>query len=467
MADLTLAERLRPYRVLLASRARAQMQYRTSFVTDILGTVGVGLAEFAEVWIIFHNVDVLGGLDFTAALLVFALSNLAFSLADMFVGHLDQLPRYIRAGQVDAFYVRPLPLLAQLMTSDLSLRRIGRLSVALVVLTVALTRADIDWSAATVALIVLTVVSGTAIFSALFTAAGGLQFFLVDGVGVHQRLHLRRVVCRPAEPAGLPRPAAHLLDVRRADRLRRLHPGRGHPRPAGRPSRAPLAGVVHAPGSPAGLGHRRPLLEARDPSLPRSRRMSIDSAIIETRDLVREFKKTRAVDRMTFSVAPGEAVGYIGANGAGKSTTIKMLTGILKPTAGHVRTCGLDPMRQRVEVARRVGVVFGQRSQLWWDLPLRDSFAHPRGDPPPRRAGRRGRAPTCSSSSSRWGRSSARRCARCRSASGCGPRSRPRSCTPRSCSSSTSRRSVSTCSRSSGCASSSSPSDESGAPPCC
>lgn len=181
MADLTLAERLRPYRVLLASRARAQMQYRPSFVTDILGTVGVGLAEFAEVWIIFHNVDVLGGLDFTAALLVFALSNVAFSLADMFVGHLDQLPRYIRAGQVEAFYVRPLPLLAQLMTSDLSLRRIGRLSVALVVLTFALTRADIDWSAATVALIVLTVVSGTAIFSALFTAAGGLQFFLVDG----------------------------------------------------------------------------------------------------------------------------------------------------------------------------------------------------------------------------------------------------------------------------------------------
>jgi ABC-2 type transport system permease protein len=175
-----MSGRLRPYRVLLASRARAQLQYRTSFVTDILGTVGVGLAEFAEVWVIFHNVDVLGGLDFTAALLVFALSNLAFSVADMFVGHLDQLPRYIRAGQVDAFYVRPLPLLAQLMTSDLSLRRVGRLTVALVALAVALATAEIDWSPATVALIALTIVSGAAIFSALFTAAGGLQFFLVD-----------------------------------------------------------------------------------------------------------------------------------------------------------------------------------------------------------------------------------------------------------------------------------------------
>jgi len=173
--------RLRPYRVLLASRARAQLQYRTSFVTDILGTVGVGLAEFAEVWVIFHNVPVLGGLDFTSALLVFALSNLSFSLADMLVGHLDGLPGYIRAGTIDAFYVRPLPLLAQFMTSDLSLRRVGRLSVAVVALVAALTAADIAWSPATVALIFLTVVSGTAIFGALFTAAGGLQFFLVDG----------------------------------------------------------------------------------------------------------------------------------------------------------------------------------------------------------------------------------------------------------------------------------------------
>jgi ABC-2 type transport system permease protein len=183
VADPTrsLAQRLRPYRVLLASRARAQMQYRTSFVTDIVGTVGVGLAEFAEVWVIFHNVTFLGGLDFKAALLVFALSNLGFSLADMFVGHLDQLPVYIRAGQVDAFYVRPLPLLAQLMTSELSMRRIGRLSVAAVALVVALSTGAVSWSPAKVALVVVTIVSGTAIFAALFTAAGGLQFFLVDG----------------------------------------------------------------------------------------------------------------------------------------------------------------------------------------------------------------------------------------------------------------------------------------------
>jgi hypothetical protein len=67
-------------------------------------------------------------------------------------------------------------------------------------------------------------------------------------------------------------------------------------------------------------------------------------------------------------------VGFLGPNGAGKSTTIKTLTGILVPTAGRVRVCGLDPVRRRRELARRIGVVFGQRSQLWWDLPVVESF---------------------------------------------------------------------------------------------
>ena len=91
--------------------------------------------------------------------------------------------------------------------------------------------------------------------------------------------------------------------------------------------------------------------------------------------LRRRTQAVRAVDRVSFSVAPGEVVGYIGPNGAGKSTTVKMLTGILTPTSGQVRVTGLDPSRQRVQLARRIGVVFGQRTTLWWDLPLRDSFA--------------------------------------------------------------------------------------------
>jgi ABC-2 type transport system ATP-binding protein len=110
--------------------------------------------------------------------------------------------------------------------------------------------------------------------------------------------------------------------------------------------------------------------------------------LIEVRDLARTFvvrrrdggkKRSRtevhAVRDLSFTIDAGEMVGYIGPNGAGKSTTIKMLTGILVPTSGHLRVAGLDPSRQRTELTRRIGVVFGQRTTLWWDLPLRDSFA--------------------------------------------------------------------------------------------
>jgi len=82
----------------------------------------------------------------------------------------------------------------------------------------------------------------------------------------------------------------------------------------------------------------------------------------------------KAVLDLWLHIEHGEMIGLIGPNGAGKSTTIKMLTGILQPTGGKVSVAGLSPMRQRKELARRIGVVFGQRSQLWWDLPLIDSL---------------------------------------------------------------------------------------------
>lgn len=85
-------------------------------------------------------------------------------------------------------------------------------------------------------------------------------------------------------------------------------------------------------------------------------------------------KPVTAVDGINLAVEAGEMVGYIGVNGAGKSTTIKMLTGILLPSAGRVRVLGRDPHRERVANAREIGVVFGQRTQLWWDLALIESL---------------------------------------------------------------------------------------------
>lgn len=118
-------------------------------------------------------------------------------------------------------------------------------------------------------------------------------------------------------------------------------------------------------------------------------------SIIEVQDLTKEFRSYRgregvlgalrglfireqvtvtAVDRVSFSIKPGEVVGYIGANGAGKSTTVKMLTGILVPTSGHIVANGYVPYRDRRRYTKHIGVVFGQRTQLWWDIAVVESF---------------------------------------------------------------------------------------------
>lgn len=87
-----------------------------------------------------------------------------------------------------------------------------------------------------------------------------------------------------------------------------------------------------------------------------------------------EFETKVAVDGISFSVDKGEMVGYIGPNGAGKSTSIKMLTGILVPTEGTIEIAGLVPYKQRKEHVKHIGVVFGQKTQLWWDVPVIDSL---------------------------------------------------------------------------------------------
>lgn len=89
----------------------------------------------------------------------------------------------------------------------------------------------------------------------------------------------------------------------------------------------------------------------------------------------KEYTIKKAVDNMSFKIKDGEVVGYIGANGAGKSTTIKMMTGILTPTSGKVEVNGIIPYKDRERNAMNIGVVFGQRTQLWWDLPLSESFS--------------------------------------------------------------------------------------------
>ncbi len=143
-----------------------------------------------------------------------------------------------------------------------------------------------------------------------------------------------------------------------------------------------LIGLVAAPSGPS--QRERGLLESnRMPPLIEVRELTKEFRTFRRREgvlgalqnlFVRETVTVRAVDHVSFSIEAGEMVGYIGANGAGKSTTIKMLTGILVPTGGKVVAGGYVPWRDRRRYTKHIGVVFGQRTQLWWDIAVIESF---------------------------------------------------------------------------------------------
>jgi ABC-2 type transport system permease protein len=172
------------YRTVLASRLRAQLQYPVSFGFDVVQAALGFLFGLVEVLGIFHNVPVLADLDVRAALLVYGLAAAGFGLANAVTGQLDTIPTYIRTGTLETMLVRPQPVLAQILTSDVTLRRIGASLVGAGTLAVALPLNHVAWTPAKVALVVVTPLVGGLLFAALFLAAGALQFWLVDAAEV-------------------------------------------------------------------------------------------------------------------------------------------------------------------------------------------------------------------------------------------------------------------------------------------
>ncbi len=175
---LTRGQRLR---VLLGSRIRSQLSYRPSFVTNFVGSFILGIVEFSEIYILLSNSPVLGGLNLSQAALVFALANVGFTLADLLVGEVDGIPQHVRLGTLEAFLVRPMSLLLQLITADFQLRRLGRALFALVVLAVVLIKLQLAVTPGTVYLLIVTPLFGAVIYAGLFVLAGGVQFFLIEG----------------------------------------------------------------------------------------------------------------------------------------------------------------------------------------------------------------------------------------------------------------------------------------------
>lgn len=171
----------RAYGLLLWSRLAAQLSYRRSFVLDLVGQGAIVLVELVEMLAIFHQVPVLAGFSVNQSLVMFGLASAGFALADLCVGQIDTVGRQVRAGTLDVLMVRPLPVLGQLVTSDFQLRRLGRIALAFGVLAVALYRAQVDWTAARVGLLLLTPVCGLLIFSSLWVASSAVIFWIVEG----------------------------------------------------------------------------------------------------------------------------------------------------------------------------------------------------------------------------------------------------------------------------------------------
>jgi ABC-2 type transport system permease protein len=171
---------LAAYRALLGAQARSQTAYRTSFVLDVVGNVGATVFDVVTVLVIFGVTRELGGFTLREALVIVGLSSCSFATADMLVGNIERVPRYVRTGLLDAVLVRPLGALPQLLLMDLPLRKVSRALFGLVVLVVAVGSAGIDWTPGRVALVVAAPIAGVVFFGSIFVAAATVSFHWID-----------------------------------------------------------------------------------------------------------------------------------------------------------------------------------------------------------------------------------------------------------------------------------------------
>jgi ABC-2 type transport system permease protein len=179
-----LAATVGVYRRLVGARVRSQLQYRLSFAINLVGATLITSLDFAMILILFEQVDTLGEWSVEEVALLYAISCIAFALTDLAIGHLDLLPRMIREGDFDLVLVRPLSSLFQVVSNDFALRRLGKLAQGVAVLVFAVTRLDVEWSAARVAMLVVAVLAGAAIFAGVWVGLATIAFWLIDSLEV-------------------------------------------------------------------------------------------------------------------------------------------------------------------------------------------------------------------------------------------------------------------------------------------
>jgi ABC-2 type transport system permease protein len=176
-----MAERSRIYLRIIASRIRGQLTYRASFTLDVIAQFIGQSTELVAILVLFTQVSALGGFSAQEVLLIYGLAATAFGLADLLVGQVEELPNFIRTGEFDVMLLRPLGTLAQLLSADIALKRLGRVASGLLVLGWSLATLDLPWTPARVLLAVTTPIIGAVILSAIWVAANSVSFWIVDG----------------------------------------------------------------------------------------------------------------------------------------------------------------------------------------------------------------------------------------------------------------------------------------------
>lgn len=175
-----MAEALRGYGLIVGMWIRSTMAYRASFAMTALGNFAATALDFVVILLMFSQIDRLGGYTLPEVALLYGTTGTSLGLADLAMGSMERLGRRIRDGTLDTLLVRPVPVLAQVAADRFALRRIGRVAQGLLVLGWALGRLDVAWTPLKIALLPLSVLSGAAIFAAIFIAGAAFQFWAGD-----------------------------------------------------------------------------------------------------------------------------------------------------------------------------------------------------------------------------------------------------------------------------------------------
>jgi ABC-2 type transport system permease protein len=175
---------VRSYVLLAGIAVRASMAYRASFAMLTASQFLVTFIDFAAIVVMFSNVSSLGGFGFAEIALLYAVSSLGVGVADLLAGNCERLGRKVRDGSFDVMLIRPAPALVQVATDAFSLRRLGRIGQAVVVLVWSLVSLHIGWTAAKAAMLASALVCGVVIFAAVFVIGGAFQFWANDGAEV-------------------------------------------------------------------------------------------------------------------------------------------------------------------------------------------------------------------------------------------------------------------------------------------